>query len=47
VVKMAEGPIVIGFVSWGTPDIRFYGWGTILYVANKLRDLACTFSKNL
>ena len=43
-VKTVESPIVIGFVSWGTSDIRFCGWGMILYLANKLRDLACTFS---
>ncbi|BAS77643.1 Os02g0216150, partial [Oryza sativa Japonica Group] len=42
-VKTAEGPFVTGFVSWGTPDVWFYGLGTILYLADKLRDLACTF----
>jgi hypothetical protein len=46
-VKTANGPFLTGFVSWGTPDVRFYGWGTILYLANKSRDLQCTFSTRL
>ncbi len=36
-----------GFVSWGMPDVRFCGLGTILYLDDKLRDLACTFPSSI